>query len=160
MTEKFGGNVDEKGVCKVTSSSYYQKWVPRNAVDFAHRRLIFTSGEINKTNSWLKFDFLNRKVHPTYYSIKTWELAKGNFHLKTWVIEGSNTDRDSDWKILDSRKNETCLDSSFAENTFKIQTNLDDNEYFRYLRIRQNGLNSRKTDQLVVGSMEFFGTII
>ena len=164
LTNKFKGNVVDKGICKVTSSSLHDKayshdnYFPRNAVDFNKKYNVFSS-HIGP-NSWLKIDFIYRKVHPTHYSIQTWPNPKGQGHIQNWVIEGSNTDRDDDWKILDSRKNERSLDDKLAENTFNIQTQLEDNEYFRYLRIRQTGLNSHHTNQLIIGSLEFFGAII
>ena len=77
-----------------------------------------------------------------------------------WVLEGSNSDDENDWKILDSRNNDTSLDSSSAENTFKIKENIGASEYFRYIRIRQTGLNSRRSNKLVVNAIEFFGEVI
>ena len=133
--------------------------MPRNAVEYSDDYKSFsTTVEVDKKNAWLKFDFLNRKVRPTNYSIQTIDLPSGNSHLKSWVIDGSNSDKN--WKILDSRNNETCLDDNLAENTFDIHENLDADEYYRYLRIRQTGLNSRKTSQLIINALEFFGTII
>ena len=159
MTEKFGGNVDDKGIVKLSSSSVFVDNFPRNAVELTNNHLSFsTTTKIDKSNGWLKFDFLGRKVHPTNYSIRSCNVAKGNSHLKDWVIEGSNSDKN--WKILDSRENENCLNDRLAENTFKIQEDLKDEEYYRYLRIRQTGLNFRQTSQLMLNSLEFFGTII
>ena len=76
------------------------------------------------------------------------------------MIEGSNSDRNDDWKILNSRINESCLNDRLAENTFKIQNDLKKNEFYRYLRIRQTGLNWKGTSQLIFNSLECFGTII
>ena len=104
--------------------------------------------------------FVSRKVHTTHYSIKTWGLPQGNSHMKNWVFECSKSDKDDDWKILDSRKDQKCLDKSSAENTFEIQNKLEDNEYYRYIRIRLTGVNSRHTFQMVINSLELFGTIM
>lgn len=56
--------------------------------------------------------------------------------------------------------NSSCLNNSNVLNTFQIHEKLDENQYFRYLRIRQNGLNCAGTYQLSICSLEFFGTII
>lgn len=157
LTEKFGGNVVDKGVCDVTSSSAFRTFTPKNAVDFA-KHASFSSG-LKNNNQWLKIDFLDRKVHPTYYSIQTVGNKKDECHLKSWVLECSNTDKDDDWKVLDTRNNDCSLNNSGAVKTFQIQTNLNDNESFRFLRLRQTGLNWKGTNQLAICYIEFFGTI-
>ena len=154
LTEKFGGNVVDKGVCKVSSSSVFDKYVPKNVFEFV--RYATFSSDNKEGNQWLKIDFLNRKVHPTHYTIKTVGNKRGGQHLKNWVLEGSNTDRDDDWKILDSRSNENSLNYSYAENTFKIQNDLG---FFRFIRLRQYGANTRNCHSLVLSGLEFFGSI-
>ena len=124
LTEKYGGNVVDKGIVKLTSSSIFDNYIPRNAVDFQSISCFSTTVKVDKSNAWLKFDFLNSKVQPTYYSIQSFNNSVGYHHLKSWVIEGSNSDRNDDWKILDSRINESCLNDRLAENTFKIQNDL------------------------------------
>lgn len=70
------------------------------------------------------------------------------------------TSLSDDWIILDSRNNVDSLNNSLAIETFDIKENIDDNEYFRYFRIRQTGLNCSNTNQLAFCSLELFGTII
>lgn len=75
-----------------------------------------------------------------------------------WVIEGSNTNSDYDWKVLDSQANNKSLDYKSAEKTFDISANLDKNESFRYLRLRVTGSNNF-THVLYVSAIEFFGQL-
>lgn len=150
--------MDEKGIIKATASSIFKpQFSPQNAVDFVKTSPVSTT---DKKNSWIMNDFCERKVHPTHYSIKTWNMPKGNSHLKNWVIEGSNSNIEKDWIVLDSRKDINCLDSNLAEVTFELNNKISNNEYFRYLRLRQTGLNTRNTNQLILSSLEFFGTLI
>lgn len=142
----------------VTSSTFLKNHVPKKAVDFTNDVLFFSTSNTYENNSWLKIDFIGRKVRLNSYSIRLWRLSKGNSHLKNWVIEASNTDRENDWKILDSRINENCLDHEYAANTFEIKTQPENDEYFRYIRLRQNGVNSRHDYQLVADSFEIFVT--
>lgn len=58
----------------------------------------------NIPNVWLKYGFIERKVHPTAHSIRNRNLGDGN-NLMNWVIEGSNTDQENDWTLLDTRQN-------------------------------------------------------
>ena len=156
LTEEAGGNVHDKGVVNVTASSEYIDGDrnPKNVVDFDSYKWFRSQGN---PNSWLEYDFKERKVKPTHYSIKSKPYGKDDHHPMHWVIEGSN-DR-SEWKTLDTRSGETCLRGRCLVHTFEIQEQLSDNDYFRYLRIRQTGKNANNSNDLGFTSLEYFGTI-
>lgn len=161
LTSECGGNVDERNKVKVTSSSAFNSnGVAKNVVDLENIQNWFLSK--NEKNSWLKYDFKERKVRPTHYTIRSRNSAKGWYHPQHWVIEGSNTDRDDDWKKLDSRNNITVLDDNSRIHTFKIQEKLSPNEFFRYLRIRQTGKDTScdESHYLEFSALEYFGSII
>lgn len=160
LTKESGGNVAVNGTVKVTASSIQMNGQePKFAVDFDDLKNYFHSN--SEQNSWLQFDFGERKVRPTHYSIKSRpDGGKGYYHLKNWTIEGSNTANEKDWKTLDTRNDITCLDGSNAMHTFDIQTRLNPNEYFRYLRIRITGPNSAGNYyHLILSALEYFGSI-
>ncbi|KAK8891019.1 hypothetical protein M9Y10_028222 [Tritrichomonas musculus] len=159
LTQEVGGNVSEKGTVDVTSSSSFgDGYSPKNSVDLEDKRHYFESQ--NKQNSWLKYDFKELKVHPTHYTIRTrHDNGKGGYHLKNWVIEGSNSDDDNDWKILDQRSQVTCLDAANLVHTFNIQNHLESHEWFRYLRIRQIGTNIAGNNFLTLSALEYFGLL-
>lgn len=157
LTAEHGGNVDSKGVVKVTASSVYNGHYPKTVVDFEDAQHFFESND--KQNSWVKFEFVQRKVKPTHYSIKTRNAGKGSRHLKNWVVEGSNTNFDNDWIILDFRNDVNLLDGKSIVQTFDIQNILNDNESFRYLRIRQTGCNTSNDNFMTLSALEFFGTV-
>lgn len=91
LTAKCGGNVDEKNSVKVTSSSTYSDRYPKYVVDLEDDKHYFTSD--CSQNSWVKLDFIDKKIRPNKYSIKTRsDSGKGGNYLKNWVIEGSNSD--------------------------------------------------------------------
>lgn len=159
LTKESGGNVAVNGTVKVTASSIQMSGQePKFAVDFDDLKNYFHSN--SEQNSWLQFDFGERKVRPTHYSIKSRpDGGKGYYHLKNWTIEGSNTANEKDWKTLDTRNDITCLDGSNAIHTFDIQTRLNPDEYFRYLRIRITGPNSGNCYHLILSALEYFGSI-
>ena len=153
LTKSSGGNVSENGTVKVTSSSLNNGSV-QNVVDLHN-----TSSYIqftNVLNSWIKFDFGDRKVHPTQYSIRT-RINSNNHHLKNWVIEGSNTDEENDWKLLDSRQNDSFLNGAKVTHTYNISEQLDQRESFRYLRLRQTGVDANNYYFGTFSALEFFG---
>lgn len=157
LTTKYGGNVQDKGIVDVTSTqlnSYSQ--LPKYVVDLDNIKSYFCSANIR--DSWLCYDFKERKVRPTHYSIRsTHDYAKGYHHLKNWCIEGSNDNME--WKILDVRNEESSLDDRSASNTFKIQSALEENEYYRYLRIRETGVNTYGQFNLIFAGLEYFGSV-
>lgn len=158
LSSKIGGNISDKGCVIATSSSVYgEYWYARNAVDFNLFNYFCSS---NEKNTWIKYDFVDKKVHPTYYSIRSEPNGPGFSHLESWVVEGSNTNRDDDWKILDSRNNVTSLNNYMVICTFKIQEKLEEKEYFRYLRIRQTDLSAQGIDIMTMSALEYFGNLM
>ncbi|KAK8897750.1 hypothetical protein M9Y10_015715 [Tritrichomonas musculus] len=102
LTKESGGNVHENGIVSVTPSSECSVFCrAKNVVDFddLDSRLVTNDEE----NSWLKYDFKNRKVRPTHYSIRSKPDRPGSAHPMNWVIEGSNSDNDEDWTVIDRR---------------------------------------------------------
>lgn len=162
LTNEFGGNVHNKGIVELTSSSQYSgSCLPKYAVDLNNKGTKFASS--NEANSWLQYDFKNRKIRPTHYTITSESRGKGELHPQFWVIEGSNSGEE--WKILDSRNNITILNGKSITHTFNIQENLGKDEYYRYLRIRQTGLNARNDQSnngniLAFSALEYFGSMI
>lgn len=133
-------------------SPYFAK----NAVDLDNvQSQVITNSE---RNSWLMYDFKNLKVRPTHYSIRSRPCGSNNFHLKSWVIEGSNDQ--NNWIVLDYRNNIDKLNNKSAFSTFKINEYYSKNDFYRFLRLRQTGPNTAGNHQLCLSSLEYFGSII
>lgn len=155
LTNKSGGNVCENKTVIVTSSSLDNEvFDVKYAVDVQCKYdSYFCSCDIG--DSWLKYDFVKRKVFPTHYTIKS--RPEFDFdHPMNWVIEGSNTDIDSDWAILDLRKNIQSLVGLNKICSFEIKSNKKD---YRFLRIRQIGPNSSGSNFLVFSTLEYYGIL-
>ena len=144
---------NDQKVFKITSSTVFNSFFPSNVVDYKDSIHLFSS--LQEPNSWIKFDFIERKVKPTFYSIKTTGNQRNEMHLKNWVIEGSNDDKN--WEILDSRNNENILNNISAENTFQMNKEIKD--HYRYIRLKQTGPNWSGTHQLGIMKFEIFGSI-
>jgi hypothetical protein len=151
LRAKFGGNVHEKGIVEITSSSdgCNKPWQVAN-----HGwNNCWQSQSI--PNSWICFDFKENSVSLKNYTLKTNGGPPGNYKPLQWVIEGSN-DREN-WELLDSR-NTHELDGSYLVKTFNCTTG-HSSKFFRFLRLRQTGKNSRGDDTLVLTNVEFFGSL-
>ena len=163
LTDKCGGNVHDKNVVKVTSSTICNDrgtnnsiCLPKNAVDFnkTDTRIKFATKDL--PNQWLKYDFLDHKVCPTHYLIK----ARGDVKChnpKSWVIEGSNTDKNDDWTVLDQQTRVEYLNGLNYMHTFAISSGTTTS--FRYLRIRQTEENFTRRNYFNLSALEYFGTL-
>lgn len=103
---------------------------------------------------WLCVDFKERRVKPSHYSIQSFPWGSGN--LQNWVLEGSN-DGES-WKDLDTQNGNKSLAGYNISNTFEVP-NGQNNQFYRYLRIRQTGVNTANDYRLIIASLEYFGLI-
>lgn len=144
-------------IINITASSLSgnnNNYKPENVIDYEFIDSAFYSK--NEKNSWIKFDFKERKVKPSAYSIRSnnWG-GVGHWHPQHWVIEGSNDD--NEWTVLDSHTNDHSIDDQSKSNTFLIQT--ENNTFYQYLRLRQRGLNTADNDALIISAFEFFGAI-
>ena len=139
----------------MTSSSTYINNYPKYAVDFNNDQYFQSDGSLG----WLKYDFKDKKIRPTRYSIKTRNNSDSQNPIN-WCIEVSNTGKDSDWRLIDSRSGVTSVSKRNQSDTFDIQTRLTTEENYRYIRFRCTGKTSGNCDQLVISSLEYFGALI
>ena len=150
-------NAIDEGIIDVICSSVYDNAddiQPRNVLNYKNDLLVFQSQ--GRSDSWVCIDFKNHRVKPSNYSIGSpYNSGPGCGNLQNWCIEGSNNL--TSWKLLDTRRNEKSLDDSSATMNFEIQNQND--EYFRYLRIRQIDLNTANDYDLYFSSIEFFGKV-
>ncbi|KAK8845880.1 hypothetical protein M9Y10_020806 [Tritrichomonas musculus] len=159
LTKECGGNVQDKNVVKITASSTYSNYYPKYAADLTDDQHYYFSN--SQPNTWLKYDFQKLKVRPNSYSIRSrHDDGQKGCHLRCWVIEGSNSGNEDDWKILDTQSGITDLDDRNATYTFDIDPPLGQNDFYRFLRIRQTGTNTAGSNYLAVSALEFFGSIM
>lgn len=156
LSKEGGGNVADKGIVNVTSSStncIFNK--PQNAVDLDNASNYFASNDFH-LNQWIQYDFKEKRIRPTHYSIRT-RHDHAYCNPQSWVIEVSNTGNNDDWRLIDKRENVASLSKSSATETFDIQTQLTSNESYRYIRLRQTGKSTGDYNYLVISSLEYFG---
>ena len=151
LTREFGGNVHLKKVVEVTASSVGGNGWAKNAVELGTDSRFFT--EV-KPNQWICYDFKERRVAPTSYSI-----AVGNTRNipRSWVFEVSNNGSEGSWVAVDHRDENEDLKTGSITCNFAITPPL--HESFRFVRLRLTGRNHYGIDQLVLTSLELFGTL-
>ena len=146
LTRQCGGNVQEKGVVEVTASSC---WIgePKNVVELGTNWFFWSKDE---SNSWICYDFKERRVAPTSYSIRT-DCSR---FPKSWVLEVSNG---GSWTVVDRRENNEDLNGEYVTRNFALSA--PPSGRFRFVRLRQTGKTHGGRDILILASLEVFGTL-
>ena len=132
-----GGNVHQKGVVNITSSSIADGNPPYNAADLGTSSFFLSA---NESNPYITYDFRTRSVNLTSYSIASSKAPK------SWVLEVSNDQ--SSWTAIDHRD---LNDETFTTRNFLVSPTPGE---FRFVRLRLTG-----EDSLAISSLEFFGAL-
>jgi hypothetical protein len=150
LTRTAGGNAHDRGIVDVSASSVWPNFVARNAVDLDQNN---SYESMNQPNQWLCYDFKDRRIRLTDYSIAA---HTNNYFLRSWVVEGSEDG--STWTTLDERQNNNDANSSHPIATFKVDQSRD--LEWRFIRLRQTGKCSSNYDYLILFGFEVFGSVI
>jgi hypothetical protein len=146
LTRKHGGNVHEKKIVTITSSSTFSedpKFSVQNVADF-NSDLGFCSR--SEQNQWVRWDFRTMRIRPTNYTIR-------GGTLKSWIIEGSVDN--VMWVEIDQQVENGDL-KGVGIASFTVARSIE----CRFVRLRQTGRNHTGNDQLAFRDLEIFGTLL
>ena len=149
LKRECGGNVHVKGVVNIKASSNYSNQC-HQLVDYGTIEDWWTKDE---PNSWVSFDFKEKKVSLSSYTLKSrtdWDEKQP----VQWEIEGSNDE--SSWVSLDSRNTQEQRGFGAVKN---YSCNKGNHGFYRFIRMRQTGLNSSGAHYLVLSQIELFGKL-
>jgi hypothetical protein len=154
LCDESQGNVHERGVVNITCSSRARNecW---QIVNYDWNDYFYTQ---NLANSWIQFDFKDRLVSLTHYSLKSGGAS--GYHFLEWTISGSNDG--NSWTIVDDQKTQV-LNGKYITKLFECGDKSSVSSFspfYRYLRLTQTGKNSSKNDHLDLSNIEFFGSIV
>jgi hypothetical protein len=152
LTRKCKGNVHDRNVVAISASSAYPKagYEPRQVADFEAKRPFLSD---NKPNSWICYDFQERRIQPTHYTVRS-RLDENYGHLRSWVLEGSADGKS--WVTIDQREDNQSLASIGAIATFPISVSIQ----LCQVRLRQLSLNSNGNYWLELSMLELYGTLL
>ena len=149
LSQKCGGNVHEKGIVNITSSTtdYNQPYDVANEDwnDYWYSK--------EESYPWLCVDFKDMSFKPTNYTLRTFNCGPGYSHIKTWVLEGSNDG--NNWTLLDSQTNCNLMNNKRATIVFNCNS---DTSYHK-LRIKMTGRNHHNGTYMCLSGIDFFGTL-
>jgi len=151
LSKKLGRNLADSSDVDVTASSYSNTSIPKNVMKNDSSR--WSSN--NLPNSWIQFDFKQRKVSITSYSMND------DYKVKSWKVEGSIDG--STFEIIDNKVDTTHFQNitrnfndPSAQKNFPVQPN---NKYYRYIRITSTSKNWNNNDYFLLYRVELFGFV-
>lgn len=116
-----------------------------------------------RNSAWIEYDFGNRKINMTSYTIQSLFRSPYQYQPKTWKFMGSN-DHDK-WEMIDFKSNNDVLNKGYFNSHFEC---VRKGKYYRYIRYVQMGnwnisetYKYSRNDRysIALSSIEFFGTI-
>jgi hypothetical protein len=125
LTRECGGNVQDRNVVEVTSGSFGTETNPpcgklKNIADmeagsYFHTCYRSRSEDIPHTrNNWVCYDFKDKRIIPTHYTIRSLGDKPNFSHLKSWLVETSVDGKN--WKEVDHKE----LNGKWFMGTFTV----------------------------------------
>lgn len=160
LEREFNDDLFQSGVLKTASiptSSTHGSVTDLLKYDSSHINDYFenqTVGEAQEANAWFEFDFCDRKVNITSYTIRS--SNRSYVFLKTWKIVGSN-DR-KNWDTIYYKTDDSSLTGKRVQHRFDCNSN--NQQYYRYIRFIQESSWNTYTYNISLTCFELFGSIL
>jgi hypothetical protein len=158
LSRRFGGNVHSKGIVTITGREPYSADTSHSAMNAADLTADTFFYSKNEPNQSLTYDFGDRRIRPSHYSIRSrYNGGENDHYLRSWVIEGC---KDGDeWIELDRREGDSSLNARNVIGMFQIQSAAGE---YRHVRLRQTGRNhySNEDHLMVISGFELFGDLL
>lgn len=104
------------------------------------------------------FDFKNKSIQLTSYSIQSLNRSENGVHLKNWVMEVSNDGKK--WIEIDRHQNDSRLNGPNFKSVFII--NKPQTDFYRFVRLRQIGQSwyeCSNHNYFAIAFIEFYGKL-
>jgi hypothetical protein len=176
LTRKCGGNVHKHEIVRVTSGSFAKEirgasrhsgaynnrldCDAQNVADLeADSRFESAYREAKEDiphtrNTWVCYNFNERRIVPTHYALRTYFGFAGDCHLKSWVVETS-VDGDN-WREVAREEDREQLNGSRFTSIFTVAGGGE----CRFIRLVNIGRNHHGSDQVMISAWEIFGNLI
>jgi hypothetical protein len=176
LTRECSGNVHDRNVVDVTSGSFEKEieganphsgtykndphWATKNAADLETDSYFFSAYRTqidnipHTRNYWICYDFKERRIVPTHYTIRTNAFRLGHSHLKSWLVETS-TDGEN-WREVAHEEDNKQLNGNWFTATFPVAGGGE----CRFIRLVNIGRNHYGSDQICISGWEIFGNLI
>lgn len=150
LTDKVNGNIHDKKIIKVTSNSILSNYHPKNLLNTEINDQYQSDGS---SFAWICFDFKDKLIELSSYTIESCNWSKNTGHLKSWVIEISNNK--NNWLEIDKHDNCKDLNGPNLIKTFDVKPNI----FSRYIRFRHT-CECWDGGTFGFNAIEFYGRLI
>jgi hypothetical protein len=152
LARECGRNPAEASEISVTASSVGEprdRFAPENIADVAGGGF-FRSAPDSHTNPWVAYDFIDKRIYPTYVTVLP-RLDAGSGRPHQWIVEGSLDGQN--WIELVRNAGE------WSGKEASIQARTIGGGPFRFFRFVQCGPDSRNLPILSLIALELFGKV-
>jgi hypothetical protein len=172
LTRKCGGNVHDRHVVDVTSRSFEKESRGANRRSGAYNNSPDCAADL-EIDSWFQsayrkkeehiqhtrnnrvcYDFKERRIVPTHYTVRRHYGPPGNPHLKSWLVDTS-ADGES-WREVAREEDNQQLNGSRFTGTFAVAGGRE----CRFIRLVNVGRNYFGDDTFRISAWETFGSLI
>jgi hypothetical protein len=105
-------------------------------------------------NNWICYDFKERRIVPTDYTIRTNGNFPGSSHLKSWAVDTSADGKN--WREVAREEDNEKLNGLWKTATFPIAGAGE----CRFIRLVNIGRNHLGNDALYIQAWEIFGSLV
>jgi hypothetical protein len=176
LTRECGGNVHDHNVIKVTSGSFEKvtiganpysgafnnnpSYAAKNAADLETNSCFHSAFRTKKEdiphtrNNWICYDFKERRILPTHYTIRTNGDGPSNWHLKSWLVETSTDGKN--WREVAREEDNNQLNGDWFTATFPVAGGGE----CCFIRLVNIGRNHFGSNRLMISAWEIFGNLI
>jgi hypothetical protein len=105
-------------------------------------------------NKWICYDFMERRILPSHYAIRSGPFTVGAQHLKSWIVETSQDGEE--WEEIDKRDDDNESNGPERLRIFAVGSE----RLCRFVRLVNIGRNHVGNDRLSMSAWEIFGTVL
>ena len=159
LQKQNGADLESKNILKLSGGGFPSPSYPiTNLIKYNSNNMNneyyynYCGGTPSSSDGWIEFDFVNKTVNLTSYTIRT----RSCYYPKSWRIVGSNDHEH--WEDIDHRVNNSELNGGYKQHRFE---NSKSDKYYRYIRYIQEEQwsNSSCNYYIYLTRIEFFGTL-
>ena len=161
LKRTYGENLENNGILKISGGGDKDGSYPLTNLiksDSDQYYYNYHNRKANEGEGWIEFDFCERKINLSSYTIRTNNNNENWNHPKSWQICGSN-DKEK-WDIIDQQTENSILRGFGKQHRFECSKK--DNNYYRYIKYIQDdnwNSNRQKKFNIYLTCIEFFGSI-
>ena len=147
-----GGNIYDNKTIDITADSIISDtYHPKNLIDYENDNYYQVN---NSPKAEICFDFKDKSVQLSSYSIKSGYTTENVRHLRNWAVDVSNDKKT--WRNVDEHFEDSSVNGKFIIKTFKTK---EKSNFYRFVRFRILSVSWLNDYYSYFNNLEFYGKI-